>query len=142
MKSFFTSLFFIFLFSAASLAQTPKPTLTPTPAPADDEDVVKISTTLIQIDVTVTDKTGKIVTDLKPEDFEIYENGEKQNITNFSFISSPSRVKASPTPTPKDKTNVPLPPTELKAEKIRRTIALVVDDLTLSFESTAYVRQR
>lgn len=49
-------------------AQTP----TPTP-PNDDSDVVKISTTLIQIDVVVTDKKGNQVTDLKPEDFEIYD---------------------------------------------------------------------
>jgi VWFA-related protein len=137
MKKFFASVFFIFLFAAALFGQTPKPT----PTPADDEDVVKISTTLIQVDVTVTDKSGKVVTDLKPEDFEIYENGEKQIITNLSFIASPSRVKTATT-APKDKTGVPLPPPiELKAEKVRRTIALVVDDLTLSFQSTAYVRQ-
>jgi VWFA-related protein len=136
MKKIFASVFFIFLFALAGFAQTPKPTPTP-----DDEDVVKISTTLIQVDVTVTDKSGKIVTDLKPEDFEIYENGEKQTITNLSFISATPRVKPSTT-TPKDKTGVLLPPPiELKAEKVRRTIALVVDDLTLSFQSTAYVRQ-
>jgi uncharacterized protein YxeA len=55
---------------------------------AGDDDVVKISTNLIQIDVTVTDGKGKPIADLKPEEIEIYENGEKQKITNFSFISS------------------------------------------------------
>jgi VWFA-related protein len=139
MKKFFASLFPVFLFSLAALAQTP----TPTPKPvADDEDVVKISTTLIQLDVTVTDKSGKIVRDLKPEDFEIFENGEKQDITNFSFIAGASRVKPATTnPTPGVKNAPQVPNTVLKPENIRRTIALVVDDLTLSFESTAYVRQ-
>ena len=142
MKKLFASLLFVFLLSIASPAQTPKPTVAPTPKPvADDEDVVKISTTLIQLDVTVTDKSGKIVTDLKPGDFEIYENGEKQDITNFSFISSTPRVKTTPDTPPGGKNTPPLPPTELKPERIRRTIALVVDDLTLSFQSTAYVRQ-
>jgi VWFA-related protein len=110
-------------------------TATPTP----DEDVVKISTNLIQIDVTVTDKKGNIVTDLKPEDFEIYENGEKQSITNFSFVSN---VKAQ-TETIKNSanSNVPVPPTELKAGQVRRTLALVVDDLSLSFESVYQVRR-
>src|SRR5205085_8129921 len=32
-------------------------------------------------------------------------------------------------------------PTPVKPEQVRRTIALVVDDLTLSFESTYYVRR-
>ncbi len=58
-------------------------TATPTPKPQDDSDVVKISTNLIQLDVTVTDNKGRIVTDLKPEDFEIYENGQKQKIIQF-----------------------------------------------------------
>src|SRR5215213_1338257 len=100
MKKLFASLFPIFLFALAALAQTPQPTAAPTPKPvADDEAVVKISTTLIQLDVTVTDKSGKIVTNLKPEDFEIYENGEKQDITNFSFISGAARVKPATNPT-------------------------------------------
>lgn len=60
---------------------------TASPTPRNDEDVVKISTNLIQIDVTVTDKKGNVVTDLKPEDLEIYENGKLRNISNFSFVN-------------------------------------------------------
>lgn len=45
-------------------------TLSPTP-PVDGADVVKITTTLIQIDVTVKDKNGKIVTDLSPDEIEV-----------------------------------------------------------------------
>jgi VWFA-related protein len=142
MKKLFASLLFVFLFSLASFAQTPTPTATPAPKPvADDEDVVKISTTLIQLDVTVTDKSGKIVTDLKPEDFEIYENGERQEITNFSFISSTPKGNPETNPATGIKNAPPLPTGGLKPERVRRTIALVVDDLTLSFQSTAYVRQ-
>ena len=53
----------------------------------DKEDVVRISVTLIQVDVAVTDKKGRPVTDLKPGDFEIYEDGRRQQITNFSYVS-------------------------------------------------------
>src|SRR5918912_27660 len=38
-------------------------------------------------------------------------------------------------------TAMPVPPVRLRPEQVRRTIALVVDDLGLSFESTAFVRQ-
>lgn len=62
--------------SLAIYAQTPEPT------PPND-DVVKISTNLIQIDVTVTDKKGNAITDLKAEDFEIYENGKKTGYKQF-----------------------------------------------------------
>ncbi len=131
------SLVFLFLLSLTVSAQ--QPTATP---PIDDSDTVKISTTLIQADVTVTDKDGKVVTDLKPEDFEVYENGKKQTITNFSFISV---VKPAENVTPQkvktDKNTIPIPPVKLKTEQVRRTYALVVDDLGLNFGNVFWVRQ-
>lgn len=139
LRSFIASLCFIFYTTAVMVAQTP----TPTPLPAEDDDIVKISTTLIQIDVTVTGKNGKIITDLKPEDFEIYENGEKQDVSNFTFVPN---IKTVETPAPKkaeklDKNAVPIPSAQLKAEQVKRTVALVVDDLSLSFQSTYYVQR-
>ena len=131
-------LVFLFLTAAAcpaAFAQAP----TPTPE-EDDRDVVKITTNLIQIDVTVTDSKGRPVTDLKPEEVEIFENDDKQTITNFSFIDQPGKEKP---PAKKDKNAAPTPeiPRLLKPEQVKRMIALVVDDLSLSFESTAHVRQ-
>lgn len=136
MKKFLPALFCVLCFVSAIAAQKP----TPTP----DDDVVKISTSLIQIDVTVTDRAGKIVTDLKPEDFEIYENGEKQNVSSLSFVSNVKTTMLEPMQTRKPDKNavpVPVPPRTIRPEQVRRTIALVVDDLTLSFESTHFVRR-
>lgn len=139
MKSYILTFAFCFLSVSFSLAQTP----TPTPISVEEGDVVKISTTLIQIDATVTDKNGKIITDLKPEDFEIYENGERQDITNFSFVAAGSEpVQAPVAPKGVEKNSVPAPPpVSLRPEQVRRTIALVVDDLGLSFESVYQVRR-
>lgn len=134
MKYFYFTFFSLFIFVEASLAQTP----TPTP----DDDVVKISTNLIQIDATVTDKKGNIVKDLKPEDFEVYENGKKQSLTNFSFILRGTESQKTETPPTKTeiKNSIPLPPVKLKPEQIRRTYAIVVDDLGLSFSSMYWVK--
>ena len=41
------------------------------------DDIVRITTNLVRVDVVVT-KDGKLVTDLKPEDFEILEDGRPQ----------------------------------------------------------------
>jgi hypothetical protein len=41
------------------------------------EDVLRITTELVQTDVVVTDKNDQVVTDLKLEDFEVYDNGKK-----------------------------------------------------------------
>jgi VWFA-related protein len=108
------------------------------------EDVVRISVTLVQVDVTVTDRKGRQVTDLKPEDFEIYEDGRPQRISAFSYeLAEPKSETpgaAEALPPGKNAPVLPVPPTRLKPDDVRRTIALVVDDLSLSFQSAYYVR--
>lgn len=110
----------------------------PTPTPPDS-DVVKISTNLIQIDVTVTDSKGKAIADMRPDEIEVYENGERQKITGLTFVSG-SRTVTERSATG-DKNAIPVPPTTLRPEQIRRTFAIVVDDLSLSFESAYYTRR-
>lgn len=146
MKRFVLCLFAAFCATGISArAQTsPNPAPQATPPVAEDGEVVKITTNLIRIDVTVTDSKGRQVTDLKPEDFEIYENDQKQDITNFSYVEVKSEKSAEEekTAAKPDKNAVAAPPrTTIRPEKIRRTIALVVDDLGLSFESMHFVRE-
>ncbi|MBA3255412.1 MAG: VWA domain-containing protein [Pyrinomonadaceae bacterium] len=104
-----------------------------------DDDAVRITTNLVQVDAVVTDNKGKPVTDLRPEEVEIKEDGRPQKITNFSFVSLESMERLDDKQV--DKNLPPTPPIRLRPEQVRRTIALVVDDLGLSFESTYYVRQ-
>ena len=136
MKKIIGSIFLLMFSLAVVFSQIP--TVSPTP----DTDVVKITTTLIQLDVTVTDKNGKIITDLKPEDFEVFENDKKQNITTFSFINSVPVKQPTASSTPaKQAINAPIPTVQLRPEQVRRTIALVVDDLGLSAESVQSVKK-
>ena len=109
----------------------------------EPEDVVRITTNLVQVDAVVTDKNGKVITDLKPEEIRIYEDGRQQKITNFSYnVTETTQSPTGPSkPVTVDKNAPVIPPTRLKPEDIRRTIAIVVDDLGLSFESTAFVRR-
>ncbi len=113
----------------------------PSGTPPKDEPVVKISTALIQIDVTVTDGSGKVVPGLGPADFDVFENGERQKISNLSFISKTSggaTVENGNAATTGDP-NAAQP--ALSSARVGRTIAIVVDDLTLSFASVYYTRQ-
>jgi VWFA-related protein len=127
--------------------QTPPPAIQTTPPQQpqkpDEEDVVRITTNLVQVDAVVTDKNGKVVTDLKPEEVQISEDGRQQKITNFSYVVTEAPVATSNVvkPSTKDKNAPPIPSARLKPEDVRRTIAVVVDDLGLSFESIYYVRR-
>ena len=143
-KALFASLVLLCVV-ASGLAQTqpqgPPPPMPRTPDQSQDkDDVVRITTNLVQIDAIVT-KDGKLVPNLKPEDFEIFEDGKKQTITSFAYISnvpatSPAAVADA---TDRDKT-VPVAP--LKRDDPRRTLAIVVDDLGLSAESMSRVRRQ
>ncbi len=52
---------------------------------ADEDDVIKITSNLVSLDVIVKDKKGKAITNLKAEDFTVYENGVPQKI---EFVDS------------------------------------------------------
>lgn len=109
--------------------------------------VVRVSVDLVQVDAVVTNSKDEPVTDLTAQDFIILQDGKPQQITNFSFIrteaatkpaaavgkTSRGKGKAQPAPA--------LPPMPLKREKLRRTIALLVDDLGLSAEYALRTRQ-
>lgn len=136
MKNLLSTVVLTLFFAALSYGQA----VAPSPTPPDERDVVKISTALIQIDVTVTDSKGKIITDLRRDEIEVYENGRKQDVSHFNFVSNIREAVEKPKEE-KPRSAVPLPPSRVKPEEVRRTIALVVDDLTLSFESVYYVRR-
>jgi VWFA-related protein len=125
--------------TGASNAEKPKDE---SKKPQSKDDVVRISVTLVQVDAVVTDDKGKQVTDLKPEDFQILEDGHSQRITNFSYVSNASAQPArqgAPAGRP-DKLAPPVPSAPLRPDEVKRTMALVVDDLSMSFESIAYTR--
>ncbi len=116
----------------------------PTATPPEDQ-VVRISTDLIQIDVTVIDKNGKSVPGLVADDFEVYENGEKQNLSGAYFMTR-SMGGATIGGTPASVTRNAATPgsttvTQLSPGSVRRTIAIVVDDLNMSFGSIYYARR-
>jgi VWFA-related protein len=141
------------LFATVALAQrptnrstppAPPPQQQPSPQQGEDDDVVRITTNLVQVDAVVTDTNGRHVTNLGPENFEISEDGKRQEITNFSYVNvgPQAREREAPTTVARaEKGGMLIPPARLSPERLRRTIALVVDDLSLSVESTHVVRR-
>lgn len=97
---------------------------TPTPA-QQNEDVVRISTSLVQIDAVVTDKDGKQITDLKQSDFELLQDGKLQKITKFSFIGDP-RQPVSPSRSGEQTITAPILP--IAGSATGRLVTFIVDD--------------
>jgi VWFA-related protein len=59
---------------------------------AQQEPAFKSGATTVAIYTTVTDSAGRLVPDLKKEDFEIYDNGTRQEITLFESGQQPITV--------------------------------------------------
>lgn len=101
-----------------------------------EEDVVKVKSNLVNIDVIVKDKKGKYISDLKPEDFTIVENGVAQKIEFFDAPLSRNEVKTG-TAEVKSETTTPTPPSNAP----RNYVALVIDSQTTDITNLKQVRE-
>lgn len=101
--------------------------------PPPDRPVFRLSIELVQIDAVVTDRRGRHVTTLGPEDFEVLQDGRPQPIAAVSYVRADE-------PWEDASGLAPLAPEALVPADGRRTIALVVDDLRMSFVSIARTR--
>src|SRR5438105_15906974 len=54
------------------------------PSESEPQDVIKVDTDLVPIDVTVSDSQGRLVRNLKKEDFKLYEDGIERPIACFN----------------------------------------------------------
>src|SRR5215475_6257181 len=78
-RSWFRLLLWSIVSTACVLGQEPLYTL-------------KVDVPWVTVDVTVTDRLGKSVSDLTLNDFQIFENGIPQRIDSFAPVSAPYNV--------------------------------------------------
>jgi len=62
------------------------------PASDPQDEVLRVNTTLVGVPVTVTDRDGRRLTDLKQQDFHIYEDGVEQQVQFFATGQTPVTV--------------------------------------------------
>jgi Mg-chelatase subunit ChlD len=68
-----------------------QPTPTP-PDPSQQVETLKIDTNLVTIPVIVSDAAGRYVSDLRQDEFSVYEDDVKQSIAFFGTVSAPFHV--------------------------------------------------
>ena len=70
---------------AQSQIKPPPPLGTPTPeTPIEDDEEIQIDTEVVNVLFTAQDKNRRLLTNLKQEDINLIENGQKQEITYFA----------------------------------------------------------
>jgi Ca-activated chloride channel homolog len=59
------------------------------PIEVDSNDVIRVNTTLVTIPVSVMERDGRYVPNLRKEDFRLWEDGAEQQIAYFATVDKP-----------------------------------------------------
>jgi VWFA-related protein len=106
------------------------------PYQPEENGTIKVQSTMVDMTVVVRDRSGKLITGLNKNDFEIYDQGKKQNISAFTMeLAHPPATKvpehveaAAPPPAPPP----PTPP---------RFLGFYFDDENMPTADLAFARK-
>jgi len=123
--------------AAALYAQTPARPAAPLP---QQPPTFRTQVEAVTQDVVVKDEKGVFVPNLTPNDFEIIEDGVKQQIVSMNMISGgrvTNLLAAPPSAAPE---GIILPPVRRTNDTSGRIFLFFVDDLNIVFDNTHRVR--
>ena len=123
--------------AALRAGQAPAPPAQQQPAAAQQPPTFKVRVDYVEVDAVVTDRQGRIVRDLKKEDFQVLEDGKSQAITNFTLVDIPVDKDNRPL-----FASSPIEPDVKSNEKAfdGRVYVMVVDDLHTRFGRSVRVK--
>src|SRR5499427_2686390 len=130
---------------SAQTQQPPAPSAPPAPAAtpqtSQEKPTFKVTVDLVTNDIIVRDDKGNFIPDLKKDEFEIWEDGVKQDISSMTVVTGGrvTNVLAPPPPPPPE--GIILPPTRPRTDVSGRIFLFFVDDLHLQFHNTGRVRE-
>ncbi len=121
----------------------------PAPAATQGEEVsshdtpttFKVRVNLVLVRVVVRDSRGKIVPNLKKEDFQLYDNRKVQTISSFSVETPETRTASAVASTAAEGSSSSADAAGGKAVVLpQRFVSMVFDDVHLSMEDAVFVR--
>src|SRR5215510_5739082 len=139
----FWSTALLVVLAAGLSAQTPAQPPAQPPASTtatQQKPTFRVQVDLVTNDIVVRDEKGNFIPDLKKEEFEVYEDGVKQELTSMTVVTGGrvTNVLAPPPPPPPE--GIILPPSRPKTDVSGRIFLFFVDDLHLQFHNTGRVR--
>jgi VWFA-related protein len=111
---------------------------------AKEEEVLRLKTTLVAVDVLVLNQQGRAVTGLKQSDFIIKEDGQAQQVSNFSLGNDTATARSIVLIIDYSGSQLPYIITSVEAAKIlveqlnpKDRMAIVTDDVSLLVDFTS-----
>src|SRR5579864_9181281 len=118
----------------------PKPDVAAPAAAQPEKPTFRVQVDLVTDDVIVRDDKGNFVPDLKRDDFEVYEDGVKQDISSMTVVTGGRVTNLLAPPPPPPPEGIILPPARQVNDTSGRIFVFFVDDLHMDFQETARVR--
>ena len=103
-----------------------------------DRQVIRTRADLVRTDATVRDRAGRFVPDLTRDDFEVFEDGVRQEIVSL-VLSNGGRIFSDSVSPPPKQEGIVLPPAAPRAEG--RIFVIFVDDLHMEPAETPRIRE-
>ena len=120
-------------------AQEPSPDK-PVIAPPQQGGVIRRSFDIVSTDVIVRDNKGQFIADLNKNDFEVYEDGVKQELVSFILTHGGRVYNSTPAPAAPVMEGIILPPSRPTNDAAGRIWLIFVDDLHLDFPNTGRIK--
>ena len=119
-------------------------------ANSDSSVTLRLSARLVDVPLVALDKKGRPITNLKPEDLEIYDEGHKVEVRSFTQASStaPQQVAAAPTAEAQGPngehafSNRTVGPAKAVNHDQQGNTMILLIDSTLSFDDLSNVREQ
>jgi VWFA-related protein len=122
-------------------AQTPATAAPSQPATQQPpREVIRRSADLITTDVIVRNDDGQFVADLSKGEFDVYEDGVKQEVVTFVLTHGGRIINNVAAPPPPVQEGILLPPARPTNDASGRIFLIFVDDLHLDFRNTPRIR--
>jgi VWFA-related protein len=116
---------------------TPQGVLTPN---QPQREVIRRSVDLVTSDVIVRDDGGQFVSSLAKNDFDVFEDGVKQDLVTF-VLTHGGRVINDVSAPPPSQPGLLLPPPRPTNDSSGRIFMIFVDDLHMDFNNTGRIRE-
>jgi len=109
--------------------------------PTTQKPTFRVQIELVTQDVIVRDSKGQFIPDLRKDEFEVYEDGVKQDIISMNLTHGGRVTNLVAPPQAVAQEGILLPPSHPPADTAGRILIFFIDDLHLEFRNTARVRK-
>jgi VWFA-related protein len=110
-------------------------------ATATQKPTFRLQIEAVTQDVIVRDSKGQFLPDVRKEEFEIFEDGVKQDIISMDLVHGGRHTNLVAPPPVAAEEGILLPPSRPPADTAGRIFVFFIDDLHLEFKNTARVRK-